>query len=355
MNGKVTVLGKYNVYIGPGSLSKLPNLISSNNYSCIVLITDIFVEKYCLKQIEKILPKKLVKIIIRPGEQFKNIATVQDIWQKLLLNSCDRRSLIINLGGGVILDIGGFAASTYMRGLDFLNIPTTLLAQVDASVGGKVGFDFAGIKNLIGTFNQPIAVICDINLLSTLPEREFAAGFAEIIKHGLIADKKYFEKVSSKHPLKFTKDELINIISASIKIKADIVQRDETENCTRKILNFGHTIGHAIESISLETQTPLLHGEAISIGMMTEARISFLLRMLSANDLKLIEQSLMNADLPISIPDMTSKEIINKMQSDKKNVDGKINFTLLQKIGKAIINQQISPTILQKALRYDYS
>ena len=238
MNGKVTVLGKYNVYIGPGSLSKLPNLISSNNYSCIVLITDIFVEKYCLKQIEKILPKKLVKIIIRPGEQFKNIATVQDIWQKLLLNSCDRRSLIINLGGGVILDIGGFAASTYMRGLDFLNIPTTLLAQVDASVGGKVGFDFAGIKNLIGTFNQPIAVICDINLLSTLPEREFAAGFAEIIKHGLIADKKYFEKVSSKHPLKFTKDELINIISASIKIKADIVQRDETENCTRKILNF---------------------------------------------------------------------------------------------------------------------
>ena len=148
MNGKVTVLGKYNVYIGPGSLSKLPNLISSNNYSCIVLITDIFVEKYCLKQIEKILPKKLVKIIIRPGEQFKNIATVQDIWQKLLLNSCDRRSLIINLGGGVILDIGGFAASTYMRGLDFLNIPTTPEATILFKSGSTVSSGLKATGNI---------------------------------------------------------------------------------------------------------------------------------------------------------------------------------------------------------------
>lgn len=354
MDGKITILGKYNVYVGLEILSKLPDLINSKKYSSIILITDNVVKKHCLKRVEKFLPKNLVKIIIPPGERFKNIETVQDIWKKLLLSGCDRKSLVINLGGGSILDMGGFAASTYMRGLDFLNIPTTLLAQVDASVGGKVGFDFSGIKNLIGTFDQPTAVIVDIDTLTTLPKREFLSGFAEIIKHGLIADKTYFEKVSSKHPLKFTKTELVDIISASIKIKADFVQSDETENDTRKILNFGHTIGHAIESLSLETQTPLLHGEAISIGMMAEARISFLLKMLSVNDLKLIEQSLVNAGLPISIPNMKTITIIKKMQSDKKNVGGKINFTLLQKIGKAIIDQQISPAILQDALNYDY-
>ncbi|MBI2085740.1 3-dehydroquinate synthase [Candidatus Daviesbacteria bacterium] len=351
MNGKVTVLGSYNVYIGSGIISNLPDLINSKNYSNIALITDNVVEKYCLKDIEKALPKNFFKIIIGAGEQFKNIETVQDIWQKLLLNGCDRKSLVINLGGGTISDVGGFAASIYMRGLDFLNIPTTLLAQVDASVGGKVGIDFAGIKNLIGTFNQPKAVIIDVNTLSSLPKREFLSGFAEIIKHGAIKDRKYFDKVTSKHPLKFTTEELSQIISSSIKIKTDIIQDDETENDTRKILNFGHTVGHAIESLSLETKTPLLHGEAVSIGMATEAKLSHSLGLIPSSDLKIIEQSLINAGLPISIPNMTTKAIIKKMQSDKKNVGGKINFTLLRKIGTAIINQTVPTPVIKQALK----
>lgn len=351
MNGKITVLGRYNVYIGSVIISKLPYLIKFKNYSSIVLITDSIVEKHCLKKIEKVLPKNLVRIILHPGEQFKNIETVQDIWQKLLLNGCDRKSLVINLGGGVIGDIGGFAAATYMRGIDFVNIPTTLLAQVDASVGGKLGFDFAGIKNLIGAFDQPKAVIIDINTLSSLPKREFLSGFAEIIKHGAIKDKKYFDRVTSKHPLKFSKNELVDIITSSVQIKAGIVESDEIESGDRKLLNFGHTIGHAIESLSLKTSTPLLHGEAISIGMLAEARISYLLNMLSLSELKQIEQALTQTGLPTTVSGIKVENIISKMQSDKKNGKGKILFTLLQKIGKAVINQTVPTSIIKQVLK----
>ncbi len=350
MNEKITILGSYDVYAGEKTLSRLSKLIKLNDYFGFVVITDRFLNKNWVKKIEKFLPANFKKIIIPTGEQAKNIDTVKVIWKQLLLERCDRKTLIANFGGGVVLDIGGFAASTFMRGLDFINIPTTLLSQVDSAIGGKTGIDFAGIKNLIGIFSQPKAVICDINFLSTLPNREFAAGFAEIIKHGLIADQKYFNFVTSKKPKDFSKRELLKIIVNSIKIKSEIISRDEKETDQRRLLNFGHTIGHAVESLSLETTKPLLHGEAVGIGIVIEAKISYLLKMLSKQDLQCIQQSLVNAGLPVLVTPMGIDKIIKRMQADKKNEDGKINFTLLQRVGKAIINQHVPDNIIKQAL-----
>ena len=283
------------------------------------------------------------------GDNQKNIENAQKIWAALLDFGCDRKSLVINIGGGAIGDLGGFAASTYMRGIDFLQIPTTLLAQVDASVGGKVGINFAAVKNLISSFQQPIAVIVDSDILSTLPQREFISGFAEIIKHGLIADKKYFQSVTSKKPQEFSQDELIDIISRSIQIKADIVSQDEKEKNTRKLLNFGHTIGHAIEAISQEMEKPLLHGEAISIGMIAEGKISKILGLLSDKEYTILEQSLIKAGLPTTLSSPVNN-VLEKIKSDKKNVKGETKFTLLENIGKAVINKSVDESTIRKAL-----
>ena len=249
----------YPIFIGKGILRDINRLFSLGKYSKIVVVTDENVKKILSKTILNYLPNDTSVITIPSGERAKTIKCVGEIWRKLLQIGTDRKSFIVNIGGGVVLDVSAFAASTYMRGVDYLNIPTTVLSQVDASIGGKTGIDFSGIKNLIGTFNQPIGVIIDVQTLSSLPKREFLSGFAEIIKHGLIKDRKYFEKVTSKHPLEFNQDTLIDIIERSCKIKAEIVEADEIENGPRKLLNFGHTIGHAIESLSLESSTPLLH------------------------------------------------------------------------------------------------
>jgi 3-dehydroquinate synthase len=282
---------------------------------------------------------KPVVIAVSSGEQAKQIETVQSIWKALHKNGCDRKSLLINLGGGAICDVGGFAASTFMRGIDFMNIPTTLLAQVDASMGGKTGIDFEGVKNLVGTFSRPIKTIIDVDLLKTLPAREFIAGFAEIIKHGLIADVEYFRMVTSKHPLQFTRSEMIKIIARSREIKSAIVTSDPKEKGARKLLNFGHTVGHAIESLSLDTERPLLHGEAVAIGMVAEAEISESVGYICSADVELIRRVIEHAGLPTSVRNFSTKDIERKMRSDKKNEGGVINFTLLKKIGKAVINQ----------------
>ena len=257
---------------------------------------------------------------------------------------------MINLGGGVIGDIGGFAASTYMRVTDFFYIPTTILSQVDESVGGKTMIDFQNVKNIVGTFCQPSAVIIDVETLKTLPKREIISGFAEIIKHGIIKDKNYFEKVTSKNPLDFSDDEMVEIITGSCKIKAVVVESDEKENGQRKLLNFGHTIGHAIEAVSLEKDSPFSHGEAISIGMIVEAYISHDKGILSQQDVETIITVLKNAGLPTVVPNFDIDQMITKMKSDKKNANGNINFTLLTKIGEGIINQTIDENDIKKTL-----
>lgn len=341
----------YPIYIGKNLIEKLPKLCKLKNYTNVFVITDENVAPHFLQKVLTVIPNKKDSIIIKPGEKEKHIETVQRIWLAMKTALCDRKSLVINLGGGVIGDMGGFAASTYMRGVDFINIPTTLLAQIDESVGGKTGFDFAGIKNSIGTFSQPAGVIIDVDTLRTLPTREFLSGFAEIIKHGLIADKKYFEKVSNKKPQEFTNEELIEIIEASCEIKSHYVTTDTKEQKgLRKILNFGHTIGHAIESLALETDKPLLHGEAVSIGIIAEVKISELQGTISSREFQTIQKAFVNAELPISISNMPKEKILNTMKYDKKNVNGVINFTLLNGIGDATYDNQISDETIHKAL-----
>ncbi|OGK21316.1 3-dehydroquinate synthase [Candidatus Roizmanbacteria bacterium RIFCSPHIGHO2_02_FULL_37_13b] len=340
----------YQIFIDSGLIKKITSIINVNSYSKIFVITDHNVKKLYHDKILSSLPNKVITIVLPSGEKEKNIVNIQKIWAAMHAAQCDRKSLIINLGGGVISDMGGFAASTFMRGVNFINIPTTLLSQVDASVGGKTGIDFDGIKNLIGTFNQPQAVIADIQTLTTLPKREFLSGFAEIIKHGLIRDKKYFEKITSKSPFEFTQDEIKDIILKSCHIKADIIKNDETENNSRRILNFGHTIGHAIESHCLETSLPLLHGEAISIGMLAEAEISHYMNLLTVSDLKLIRKVLINAELPVFASGLQTEKIIKTINSDKKTEKGIVNFTLLSGIGNALFNQHVPIDLISKVI-----
>lgn len=338
------------IKIGKGILSQLPKIINLKKYSKVFLIIDTMVNENLAKKFEAIFSRNCGKLILQGGEQAKTIETVQKIWKALLDFNCDRKSLVINIGGGTIGDVGGFAASTYMRGMDFIQIPTTLLAQVDASVGGKVGINFANIKNLIGTFQQPIAVIIDVELLSTLSKREYISGFAEIIKHGAIADKKYFQLITSKKPQDFSQDELVKIIKTSCQIKSDIVDDDEKESGPRKILNFGHTIGHAIEALSQKTNNPLLHGEAISIGMIAEGKISRALGLLSNEEYKILEQAITKAGLPTKIPPLSTKRILAKIESDKKNEGGRVYWTLLKSIGEAVYNQPVDDQVVRKVL-----
>lgn len=340
----------YDILIGENLIGSINKIIETSSFSQIAIITDKNLKDYAEKIVSAFGQKPKV-IIINPGESSKNIESVKTIWTELLANKFDRKSLIINLGGGVITDMGSFAASTYMRGIEFVNVPTTLLSQVDASIGGKTGIDFSGIKNLIGTFAQPYKVIIDVDTLKSLPDRDFNAGFSEIIKHGLIHDKKYYEFVTSKKPKSFTNSELAEIISKSCVIKKNVVEQDAKENGLRKILNFGHTIGHAIESVSLNTTSPLLHGEAISLGIVAEAEISHILNYISSEEVENIVKALTNADLPTKTS-LNPEEILRIMKTDKKNIKNIPNFTLLKNIGKAIINQEPKEDTIMTALKY---
>lgn len=340
----------YSIFIGTKIIQNTGSYVNCAEFSSALIVADKNLPLSVVKKIRNALPIESFVISLPAKDQEKNINNALKIWQALVDFGCDRKSLVINVGGGMIGDLGGFAASTYMRGLDFLQIPTTLLSQVDASVGGKVGINLSGIKNLIGSFQQPIAVIIDVDLLSTLPRREFISGFAEIIKHGLITDRKYFQFVSQKKPQDFSTNELEEIINRSVQIKADIVKKDEKENGSRKLLNFGHTIGHALESLSLKTRHPLLHGEAVSIGMAKEGKLSNLVGLLSNKDYQILENTIISSGLPVAISGISTDRVIEKIKSDKKNDHGKINWTLLKEIGKAIYNQNINDSIVKKIL-----
>lgn len=340
----------YPIFIGSGLLRKIESLIPLEQYGKIIIITDTVVEKFLLKNKPQLFAKETSTIVLPTGEHAKSIETVEEIWREFIRLQCDRSSLIVNIGGGVISDIGGFAASTFMRGVDFINIPTTLLSQVDASVGGKTGINFDDIKNIIGMFQQPKAVVIDVDTLTNLPERIFREGFGEIIKHGLIADKKYFEIVTAKKPDEFTKEELIEIIAQSCQIKTTIIEQDTKESDMRKKLNFGHTIGHALEALYLETEHPLLHGEAVAIGMIAESYISFLKNLISEKTLTDIVYKLTQSELPVTVTGMQTEHVLEKITHDKKQRNGKVQWTLLTAIGESIINQDVSEDLIKKAL-----
>ena len=269
----------------------------------------------------------------------------------------DRQSLLINLGGGVICDMGGFAASTFMRGIEFINIPTTLLAQVDASVGGKTGIDFDEIKNAIGVFKNPIGVVIDVQTLKTLPKRELISAFGEIIKHGVISGREHFDLVTSKKPEGFDQKEIIKIIKQSIKIKSNIVKKDPKEiTGLRKVLNFGHTIGHAVESLSWKTNKPLLHGEAVAIGMVAESNLACLCQPVRTSGVRtrvaeLVEKAVINAGLPANIHFIKSGDILKMILIDKKNTNKKILWSLPRRVGRVDINVEAPDDLVIKAIK----
>jgi len=338
------------IIIGKNLLSKINLIFDFSRFSKITVLTDENISKSLVDKIEKSLNKKLIKIIIPAGEKEKNIEMVKNIWKKMFQLGLDRQSLLINLGGGVVCDMGGFAASTFMRGIKFINIPTTLLSQVDAGIGGKTGVDFMEMKNGIGVFKNPIGVVIDVETLKTLPKREFVSAFGEIIKHGVISGREYFNFVTSKKPEEFNQRELIKIIKQSIKIKSNIVQKDPKEKDLRKVLNFGHTIGHAIESLSWKTDSPLLHGEAVAIGIVAESKLAQLMGLSSEKNFIATEKGINHAGLPTRIKNLSVEDILPVMSFDKKNIRKKIFWSLPRKIGKVDFNIEAPKELVVKAV-----
>lgn len=332
------------------SLNELARFIAAGNYSGIFILVDTLTEKHCLPKVQAALgaQQRFDLIEIDPGEENKNIDFCIGIWKMLLDFGADRNSLLINLGGGVVTDMGSFAAATFKRGIDFVQVPTTLLAQVDASVGGKTGIDMDGVKNIIGTFSQPKAVFIDAVFLQTLDERQLVSGFAEVIKHGLIYDSVYWEKLRSTEPGKVTTD----LIYRSIQIKNEVVTADPYEKGLRKILNFGHTIGHAVESYSLTSTTPLVHGEAIAIGMICEAWLSHELNGLPAGELEQITDHILSVFPAYDLKTDSFPQLISYMQNDKKNQYGKIGVALLEYIGRCSYGLYADEAAILQSLEY---
>lgn len=332
------------------SIQQLGNFITNGNYSKILFLVDTNTGEHCMPLLKAALPNltEFDIIEIDPGEENKNIDFCIGIWKMMLDFKADRNSLLINLGGGVITDIGGFAASTFKRGIDFVQVPTTLLSQVDASVGGKTGIDMDQVKNVIGTFTQPKAVFIEPEFLKTLSRREIVSGFAEIIKHGLIYDAALFKSLQKIQPEEVTAD----VIYRSIEIKNEVVTADPYEKGLRKILNFGHTIGHAVESYSLKhDKDPLLHGEAIAIGFICESYLSAKDNGLSESELGEVQSTIFSYYPKYRI-EAPFEELLNIMQNDKKNQDGKINFSLLKSIGNCSTDTFCSKEDIKESINY---
>jgi 3-dehydroquinate synthase len=340
------------IYVGNDIYAEVKNIIALDTFTKVGVLMDKNVAYHWGESLHKVFGKKAVYVIIPAGEEHKDMATAEKIFSSLIEHGFDRKSLLINVGGGMVCDIGGFVASTYMRGIAFVNIPTTLLSQTDAAIGGKTGIDFGGLKNMVGTFTHPLAVICDTLMLTTLPEREFRSGFAEVIKHALIADKKLFQALYQSSFGDMDEEKLAEILSRSCDIKCTIVSKDAEEQGLRKVLNFGHTIGHAIEMLSQDTNNPLLHGEAISIGMIAEARLSLLAGLITKEDFSNVEKIIAKAGLPSQIGKSYRKGIYEKILGDKKNEGKKIKWVLLNGIGKAVIDEEHPDKLINKAIDY---
>lgn len=337
------------VQIGPISAS-LPAFLNQHDYSHIAVIVDEKTQKHCLPLIQTLLPAKFTKIVIPSGEDNKTLTTCEKIWSAMTKANMDRHGLVINLGGGVIGDMGGFCASTYKRGIDFIQIPTTLLAQVDASVGGKLGIDFHGLKNHIGVFQLPKTVLIDPTFIQTLPHRQKLSGYAEIIKHCLIRDVEKWDVIAQ---LDFEQVDLSDLIAHSVEIKKAVVAEDPKEAGLRKILNFGHTLGHAVETYLLGLgKRALLHGEAIAVGMITEAYLAYQRNLLSLAELDAIEAMLFANYGRVAIKASEIQAIIQLTAQDKKNKGSEIRFSLLTGIGDCGYDIPVSKAEMKKALEY---
>lgn len=344
----------YQIVFNTAGYDSLNTFLDTSTYSKLFIIVDENTHEQCLAdflgELRTSLPLDIIEI--PAGESHKTIDTCVQVWEALAEIDADRKALIINLGGGVVTDLGGFVASTFKRGMDFINIPTSLLAMVDASVGGKTGVDLGNLKNLVGVIQNPKMVLIDAAFLATLPQEEMRSGLAEIFKHGLIADTAYWDQLKDLSAL--TTNDLNDLIYKSIQIKNTIVLQDPLEKNIRKTLNFGHTLGHAIESYFLvhQERRSLLHGEAVAIGMLLESYLSYKTVGLSKIELKEISHTLKQMYGLVEFNEEDIDAIINLLKYDKKNSNGVVNFVLLEKISKPIIDQQATNTLIKEAFQY---
>jgi len=345
----------YPIYVGDQLIDNPTILLNHIHTHTVVVVTNTTVAPLYLDTVTQSLGDNthIIPIILPDGEQYKNTETLNTIYEVLLKNKCDREVMLIALGGGVIGDITGFAAASFMRGVKFIQIPTTLLSQVDSSVGGKTGINHALGKNMIGAFYQPQCVIADVGLLKTLPDRELSAGLAEVIKYGLIRDAAFFVWLEKTMPSLINKDpsSLIEAVIRSCENKADVVAQDEFESSKgiRATLNLGHTFGHAIEHAM--GYGNWLHGEAVAAGMVMAAFLSQELGWLKPDEFDRTKQLIANANLPINPPDIPVDQFMGLMQSDKKSQGGHIHLILQKTIGDAILTSDYPEAALRKTLQ----
>lgn len=315
----------------------------------IFVLVDSNTEKLCLPLLKRSFPEARV-IVVPAGEKSKSLEWCAHIWHQLMEAHADRMSLLINLGGGMVCDMGGFCAAVYKRGISYINIPTTLLAMVDASFGGKTGINFHEAKNMIGAFKEPLDTLIEPVFLNTLPERHFRAGLVEVMKHALIANKPFWKELMEINPTE--PNGLRKLIKTSIAIKKDITESDPFEYGRRKKLNFGHTVGHAIETVALEEGFDVLHGEAVAAGIICESYISFRTIGLTEKNLTSIKKT-MNRIVPkLDIEHMNMDKIKQALLHDKKNIRGLVNMTLIKAPGKAVIDNFCDEEILDEAFAY---
>lgn len=346
----------YPIYIGQGLLSR-SDLISSHvaGDTVLVVTNETVAPLYLDAVLSALAGFKCHQLVLPDGEQFKTLETINRFYDCLLENRCSRDVTIIGLGGGVIGDMSGFAAASYQRGVNFIQVPTTLLSQVDSSVGGKTGVNHTLGKNMIGAFYQPKCVLADISTLKTLPAREFAAGMAEVIKYGLLGDEDFFLWINEHADalMQLDASALGHAIYRSCEIKAEIVASDERESGIRALLNLGHTFGHAIETAS--GYGTVLHGEAVAIGTVIAARLSSLLGYLDEDDVDRIIALYKYFGLPVSVPDtMKIDDFERYMALDKKVISGSLRLILLSAIGDACIQSDVDKSLINRAIEVSY-
>ena len=344
------------------SLTQLSSLLSDLPKGQLFVLTDSHTKEHCLPLFAEFIGENPYHLLtLEAGEEHKNLASVQVVWDFLLKHHATREAILINLGGGMITDLGGFAAATYMRGIRFVNIPTTLLAMVDASSGGKTGFDYQGVKNAIGTFTPPLATIIDPMFLRTLPAKELLSGFAEMLKHALIASKEEWVKLLQLAQEELQQDKWVEALSttgalqASMAIKEKVVEQDPRETGWRKILNFGHTIGHAIESAALDNN-PQPHGYCVLWGMVAEVYLSVVKLGCPRDILQQLTQLMLQYYGRPQCNCKQREQLIQRMYQDKKNSANQTpNFTLLRAVGEPVINQYVTQPEIDEALEYLFS
>ncbi|MCO5723591.1 3-dehydroquinate synthase [Robiginitalea marina] len=344
--------GSSRIAFGENGRLLFRDFLAGQRFSSIFVLTDSNTRVHCLPVFGAQFPEagKWTILEIPAGEAHKNITTCLTLWQQLSGKGADRQSLLVNLGGGVVTDLGGFVASTYQRGIAFVNIPTTLLSMVDASVGGKTGVDLGLLKNQIGVIQDPELVLIDSGYLNTLEERQLRSGFAEMLKHGLILEKPYWDALKNTTNFRSLQEH----IHTSVILKNNVVLEDPRESGLRKILNFGHTLGHAIESFYLGKGEglSLLHGEAIAAGMVMESYLSVQHAGLSTSECDEIKSVMLRFFPRVPFPEADREAILELLRFDKKNSAGSVRFALLQRIGKACTHQEVTRESLRGAFEY---